>query len=226
VENEPEVIRQQMQETRTALAEKLEALEQQVTDTVQEARSAVTETVETVRDVVHDTVDTVKDTVEETVNTVKETFDLTRQVERHPWAMVGGSVALGFVTGRLVDAAAAELSHRPAHWREPSPVATFTHRNGGPVQEPGSTNGYGASAERGVSWLGSLASRFHNEIDQLKSLAIGAAIGVARDLIKQNAPEPVRDQVTEIMDGITTKLGGQPVRGQVLSPTLGRQETR
>src|SRR5262249_60811224 len=105
VENKPEVIRQQMQETRTALTEKLEALEHQVVETVQGARSAVTDTVESVRGAVHDT-----------VCTVKETFDLNRQVERHPWAMVGGSFALGYVSGRLLKQATSALG-RPGPGR-------------------------------------------------------------------------------------------------------------
>jgi ElaB/YqjD/DUF883 family membrane-anchored ribosome-binding protein len=202
VENEPEVIRQQMQETRTALTEKLEALEQQVTGTVQDAREAVTDTVETVRDAVTETVDVVKDSVRETVDTVKETLDLSLQVERHPWAMVGGSVAVGFASGCLFDLAAEEMRHVAAR------RATFTHRNGGPLRaEPPSA---------GHSWLGELADKFHDEIGQLKGLAIGVALGVARDMLAQSMPDNLRGQVTEVVDNITTKLGAQPLRGPVL----------
>src|SRR5262249_38838293 len=92
MDDSPEVIRQQMEETRAALSEKLETLEQQVVGTVKDARAAVTDTVETVKGAVHDTVET-----------VKETFDVSRQVERHPWAMLGGSIALGFLGGRLYE---------------------------------------------------------------------------------------------------------------------------
>jgi ElaB/YqjD/DUF883 family membrane-anchored ribosome-binding protein len=207
-----------MQDTRTALTEKLEALEQQVVGTVQDARSAVTETVQTVREAVSDTVDTVKGTVEETVSTVKETFDLRRQTERHPWAMVGGSVALGYVTGRLAHRAAAELEHMPAHRGEtaPSPAASFIQRNGGPLYQGPNGAGYEARAESAWSWLGSLSNTFQKEIDQLKRLAIGAAISAARDLLAQAAPPQLSGQLTEIMDSVTTKLGGQPVKGQLL----------
>ena len=51
---------------------------------------------------VHDTVDTVKGTMQETVSSVKEAFDLSRQVERHPWTMVGGSFALGVWQGEVM----------------------------------------------------------------------------------------------------------------------------
>src|SRR4051794_29513643 len=102
MDNEPEVIRQQMDETRTALTDKLELLEQQVVGTVQDATSAVAETVGTVKQAVQDTVQSVKETVHETVESVKETFDLKNQVERRPWMMVAGATALGFLGGYLL----------------------------------------------------------------------------------------------------------------------------
>ncbi len=64
---------------------------QQVVDTVQGATTAVAETVENVKDAVHDTVETVKDT-----------FNLHLQVKRHPWAMVAGAIALGWLAGYLL----------------------------------------------------------------------------------------------------------------------------
>ena len=102
MENEAELIRQQMTETRTALTEKLETLEEEVASKVKGTTETVAETVETVKEAVEGTVHTVKETVENTVETVKDTFDVNRQVERHPWMMFGGAVLLGFVGGRLV----------------------------------------------------------------------------------------------------------------------------
>lgn len=91
MDNTPEVTRSQMEGTRAALSEKLETLEQRMVATVHGAADAVAQTVDNVKDAVHETVDN-----------VKGTFDLRRQVERHPWAMVGGSIALGFVGGMLL----------------------------------------------------------------------------------------------------------------------------
>jgi ElaB/YqjD/DUF883 family membrane-anchored ribosome-binding protein len=214
-----------MQETRTALTEKLEALEQQVVDTVQGARDAVTETVTTVREAVEDTVDTVKDSVQETVETVKETLDLRHHVEQYPWAMVGGSVALGYVSGYFFDRVADELIHAVARrgGLARPPVAAFPHRNGGPVMAHASASAAPELAA-GRSWMEGLADKFHDEIGQLKGLAIGAAVGVVRDLLTESTPEHLRGQVTEFLDGVTTKLGGQPVRGPVLSESRFSQE--
>src|SRR5262245_47433437 len=101
-EEDPEVIRRRMEETRASLVEKLETLEQQVVGTVQGTTSAVTETVDTVKEGVQETVDTVKETMQEAVEAVKDTLDLRRQVDRHPWLMVGGAVATGYLVGVLI----------------------------------------------------------------------------------------------------------------------------
>src|SRR5687768_15493213 len=100
MENE-DVIREKMEGTRSSLTEKLETLEKQVVNTVQDATSSVTETVEAVKDTVNTVRETVQDTVQDTVNTVKGFFDIPGHVNRHPWAAVGGSVAVGFILGRI-----------------------------------------------------------------------------------------------------------------------------
>ena len=62
MEDAPEVIRQQMEDTRASLSEKLESLEQQVVGTVHDARDAVADTVQS----------------------VKDAFDIKLQTRRHP----------------------------------------------------------------------------------------------------------------------------------------------
>ncbi len=91
MDSEPEVTRADMDETRAALSEKLETLEHQVVDTVQGASNAVADTVESVKDAVHDTV----------VN-VKDALNLHLQVKRHPWGVLAGSIALGYLLGYLL----------------------------------------------------------------------------------------------------------------------------
>jgi len=113
MDDEPEVIRQQMEDTRSDLTRKIEALEHQVVSTVQSTTSAVTNTVESVKDAVQetvsavkgtvsDTVCSVKETVSDTVEGVKETLDIRHQVEEHPWLMFGASVAAGYVGGLVL----------------------------------------------------------------------------------------------------------------------------
>jgi len=211
VDDSPEVIRHQMEETRASLSEKLEMLEQQVKDTVQEAKSAV-----------HDTVDTVKDAVHDTVDTVKDTFDISRQFQRHPWAMLGGSIALGFLGGKLVERSeparprAGDWPHTP-HWSH-GPFTGYGP-NGAGVPQPGErAAGHlpdgKESPDDGL--LSSLTSQFGPELHKLKGMALGAALGVVRDLISKSIPDPMKPQMAEVMDNITVKLGGAPVRGPLL----------
>jgi len=68
MENDTEVIKQQMAETRTALSEKLEAVEDLVASTVKETTQTVTDTVAAVTDTVENTVQTVASTVTDSWN--------------------------------------------------------------------------------------------------------------------------------------------------------------
>jgi len=87
-----------MEHTRSSLTNKLEALENEFRGTVEGATSAVANTVETVQS----TVENVKEGVQEAVDSVKETFNVSKHVERHPWAMFGGAFMVGCFAGFLV----------------------------------------------------------------------------------------------------------------------------
>ena len=77
-------------QTRTAIGEKLERLERRIEETVGGAKSAAEELIDRVRDSADDFLDR-----------TRETFDPTHQVARHPWLMLGGAVAAGYVLGLL-----------------------------------------------------------------------------------------------------------------------------
>jgi ElaB/YqjD/DUF883 family membrane-anchored ribosome-binding protein len=131
----PEVIEQQMEETRQSLTDKVSALETQVVGTVQTATQAVQDTVETVKAAVQDTVTSVKDSVQESVtavtDNVKETFDVTHHVEEHPYLMVGGALVAGLITGLLVFRKDESRSATIAD----APLAYPPDFNGTPVRE-------------------------------------------------------------------------------------------
>jgi ElaB/YqjD/DUF883 family membrane-anchored ribosome-binding protein len=106
MENETEVIKHQMEETRTALTEKLEAVEELVASTVKETTQAVSDTVSTVTNTVENTVSTVAESVENVTESVKSAFDFQGYVDQHPWLVLGGGVAVGYLLGRLLPSAA------------------------------------------------------------------------------------------------------------------------
>jgi ElaB/YqjD/DUF883 family membrane-anchored ribosome-binding protein len=209
--DEPEVIRQQMEETRASLTEKLEALESQVAGTVQSTTEAVTETVEAVKE----TVENVTETVKETAHSVAETFNLKRQVERHPWGMLGGSVAVGCLAGYF-------LSGKPHRQAE---------RNGYPEEDFSGTAAYfspaaaeGATRPQPEPCTPAVPEREQegqkswvwDTVGRLKGLAIGTLMGVVRDLASRALPESLQPRIAEEIDHLTTSLGGEPIHGHLL----------
>jgi len=202
-----------MDETRTALQDKLETLEQQVKNTVQEATEAVSDTVSTVKDAVQDTVDTVKDTVQETVETVKGTFDIAGHVEAHPWPMVLGATAVGFMVGRLLK-----------RWETPTLAVQSAPRH---TVGMGTANGFAYSetpppavqAPPKASWWKWLNDHYGEEINKLKGLALGTVGGMIREMATSSAPPAMAAQIKEMVDSTTVKMGGKLVEGPILSPS-------
>jgi ElaB/YqjD/DUF883 family membrane-anchored ribosome-binding protein len=217
---QPDVIRQEIEETRSSITEKLETLECQVKgtvqtakETVQSAKEAVTETIETAKATVTDTIDTVKSSVQETVQTVKRTFDLEYQVDRHPWAMSGLSVAAGFAVGMLLprgkpfmERYSYGLSAEPTH----NGPTTYGPARGleAPAAPPP------RSEQKG--FLGHLLEQFDDEIQKVKGIAIGAVMASLRDMAKQSLPN-LAPQIDEVMTSFTRKVGGEPVANPLAS---------
>jgi ElaB/YqjD/DUF883 family membrane-anchored ribosome-binding protein len=195
MENETELIRQQMLETRTSLSEKLEALQEQVLSTVEGTTRTVNETVQTVQEAVQDTVSTVSDSVQDTVETVKETFDLNRQVQRHPWLMVGGAVAVGYLGTRFL-AAGLRQGAAPSVQGNGHAVANGATYPPPPPPKP--------------TLLDNLAGPL---LKQAQDLALGALVGVASDLLLEHAPENLRGKVNEMTANVATALGTEPIHG-------------
>jgi ElaB/YqjD/DUF883 family membrane-anchored ribosome-binding protein len=204
-------IREQMTETRSALTEKLETLENQVLGTVQEAKTAVTDTVDAVKDAVQETVGTFKDTVHETVHSVQQTFDVERQVRRHPWSMFGGAMALGFLGGRLL--APALRSPQPIVLQQ-RPTRLYEPRGAEPADYPRDLRA--AAEPPQPSMLEKLTEQFRPELDKVKGLAIGATLALVRDLVAPSLPPALNPQFNEIMDDFAAKLGGEPIHQSML----------
>ena len=216
----PEQIRCQVEETRSELTAKLEALEQKVRDTVTEANTGVVDTVETIRQSVNDTVQTVKGTLHDAVDSVKHALDLGRQVERRPWTMLAGSVAAGYVLSRLaprrrsVNRAMSRSSEERFPPHSENGERLLDSNGKGTVASPTRAS---AAKPRvpGPGLFGELTEKFGPEIQQLKALAIGSAMALARDMIKQSVAPPLGQELAGVMDRVTTKLGGVPLSGRV-----------
>lgn len=200
---ETELIKQQMGQTRSALTEKLETLETKVFGTFDSAANTVGQTVHEVGSTVRETAENVRATMRETMSTVRDAFDVSRQFHEHPLLMLGGSVVAGYVGGVVLDNL--EHGHMPSF---SSPIrAEQLLPQGSEVRErleaepPARRGGMGLFRE--------LANAFAPELEKLKAAAIGMALGVVRDKLYEAVPPQVRENVNEMVDRITVKLGGE-----------------
>jgi len=239
-----EVIHQQMEETRTRLAENLDKLSKQtletvgeVASTVGEVASSVTATVEsvqetveavekkvadtvgTVQEKVEETVDVVSETVQETVVGVKEFFNIAAHVDRNPWLTVGGCVVLGFLAERLLTPVTRTAAEGPATRDQP-------RRGNQPGDEPADRladywPAMDSSQQSEPSWLENLFSAFAPAAEKLKGLAISTALGLARDALTKPLAGELGAQLRGIFDEVTTRLGGQPIRQDELDSNQG-----
>jgi len=205
--NEQDLIQRDMERTRGSLTEKLEALEGQVADTVtsttgavQDTTQAVQETVAAVKETVQETMAAVTDKVQETVQSVGEAFNLRMQMERHPWLVLGGAVAVGCMVGASFGSAEA-AEREPAAPPPPPPPPPWSGR------ASARESAVGDSEHPGV-WGDAIA--------HLKNLGVSYLMGIVRDLARNELPEAVASRVADEVDALTSKLGTTPIPGPVL----------
>jgi len=205
--NEQDLIQRDMERTRGSLTEKLEALEGQVAETVtsttgavQDTTQAVQETVAAVKETVQETMAAVTDKVQETVQSVGEALSLRTQMERHPWLVLGGAVAVGCMVGASfgTDEAATERTPSAA---TPAPPPPWTGR---------------ASARESAVSDSDQHGILGDALTQLKNLGLSYVMGIVRDLARNELPEAVASRVADEVDALTSKLGASPISGPVL----------
>jgi hypothetical protein len=205
MDHETEVIKQRMADTRESLSEKIDTLEQKVIGTVQGTAEAV-----------QGTVTKVKDTVDHTVEKVKETLDLRQQVERHPWGMFAGSIALGCIGGYLLTppqsrypVRESHLGDHPERWTVPAPPSV-----------PASAPTTGALSEpTGPRPIDMMLERFEPALNKLKELAIGATANLVGEMLLSSVPKAMRKDLAGVIDEFTAALGGKPLPHDPASET-------
>lgn len=178
-------MRHDIDATRTAMADKLEALEDRMIGAAQSAQATVENSIQSAKDA---------------VASVKRTFDLKHQVEERPWTIVGGCFLAGLAVSLLIP--------------KGRPIQESGIRGRGPARTANASptpDSFPLLPEKAA--LPSVFEPFQEEIDKAKGIAIGYVMGLVRDSIKESAPH-MAPQIDELMNGITTKLGGEPVQSQ------------
>jgi ElaB/YqjD/DUF883 family membrane-anchored ribosome-binding protein len=169
----------EINDTRLAMTEKLELLGERVQETVEGAQASMEGIVENV-----------KGTVGETVATVQRTFDLHHQMEQHPWLLLGGSVAVGYLIG------SGENGHTAAVGPAYEPRFSPTSR---PAEQSRESS---ASLPPPQRMRSSIQEQFKDEIATLKSAAVGAVMSTLLAVLKQALPSSMRPRAsTKIQEG-------------------------
>jgi ElaB/YqjD/DUF883 family membrane-anchored ribosome-binding protein len=193
---EADVIRKRIEETRAALQAKLAALENQVRGTVGDVAARV---------------QTTRAAVEQTALSMRRSLDLNYQMQERPWALLGGSFVLGTIVGLA-------LSSR----RQPS---SRISRGGVAMRgdEDAARSVEALASAGGVSLFHRLAEPFQPELAKVRGLAVGFLMGAVRDVLKDSIPPNLAPHVEDILNNITTKMGGTLMPEPVL-PSLHPQQ--
>ena len=196
----PQIIRRQMEETRAALDEKIETLEEQITRAV-----------------------TIS--AEEASEAMKKCCNVGEQFHRNPWWFFCGAVAIGFFLARaLFGKRKHQHEHEPESqptWRDES--SDFMRKSDDAVADESSESPSPAASEK-PSALEAFVSQpnaageehrdpaeRHDKSAELKSLLIGAGLGVLRELAVKRAPNEMRQFLGDVMNAFTTKMGGEVI---------------
>jgi ElaB/YqjD/DUF883 family membrane-anchored ribosome-binding protein len=214
VDHELEVIRDQMKETSASLADKLEALENKVLGTVNNATDTVASAVDGAKEVVASVTEGAKSVVEkvsETVHSVKEALNVSHYVEQYPWISLGVSVAAGFAAAQLLPGG----SHRGAS----------SASSGNYYSQPASTSSAPRHEERnGIG--GALKDIWSRVAGTVEELAVGTLMSGLKGLVSQGLPKEWQGELTRVLDETTTRLGGKVMQGNPLQELLSGQSSQ
>jgi ElaB/YqjD/DUF883 family membrane-anchored ribosome-binding protein len=194
-----EVIEGEIEQTRSGLADKLEALTERFTGTVED---------------VEETVESVVETTKDTISNIKDTFNIPKQVEEHPWLAMGCSVLAGFVGGKLLGTMlSATNGHNgyPANGRgEPMPER-MASASAYPTERQTREAPREETHAQPSDWLSELGQQFAPELKKAKGLAVGTMLGVVRDMVGQALPDGLKSQVANLFNSVTEKMGGETI---------------
>jgi hypothetical protein len=194
---------QDIEDTRSAITEKLEILEERVWEIVEGAQSSVEDIVENIRG-----------TVGDTVETVKRTLDVPYQVDQHPWLMFGGATLAGYLLGSWGGG-----STSPAfstNDSESSAAGTTADMSASHAKHdclPPSDSESSVHPQRQQGMGSSILEQLKDEIAIIKVAAVGALISTLREMVKQAVPT-----LAPHIERARSQRGGQPLESPPQQP--------
>lgn len=197
-----DTVRQQIKATQSQLSAKLQSLENQVSNTVNSTGNAVNATV---------------GAVQNAVESVSNTFDIRRHFDNHPWLVLGGAVALGYLAVELLTGSsknpesASETNHSPCQLEDCKSHSNESLGSGDSAIETMSQDAPAAFAYesgcKGSNWR------------QLRSIATSALIGIVQDLAKRAVPHAMNYLAGNPVVGKTVRAAPDPL--STVSSSIG-----
>jgi len=218
VEDIVENVKDTVDETVGAVKETVDGAKSTVEDIVENVKGTMDDTVTTVKSTVEDIVENVKGTMDDTVTTVKRTFDLSYQVNQHPWVLFGGAVLLGGFLGSLLQSQPRTNGYEYDEGadKDESYGAAFASQAKGSTQR--AANHFAAppkhplsaqTAQQGNGWWSGLG-QFQDEFNMVKGAVISTIMGTVREMIRQNIPT-MAPKLEKAINSASQKLGGEPI---------------
>jgi len=222
-----ESIKETVATVQETVKDTMSSVNETVKGTVETVNETVKGTVETVNETVKGTVETVNETVKGSVEAVKDWVDIPGHVQAHPWLALGCSVATGYCLGAFLAPRLGSAAARMPSWNYytgmPSSNTGAMHTESYPQPQPYSPQPASYSppqpqpreeqpAESPSSiFAGINLTEWMPELSKLKSLALGVLFGTAREAILNAVPEYVGEQLKDVIDNATKKMGGEPI---------------
>lgn len=201
MDQKSDLIKEDIDQTRNSLTEKLGVLEDQLRAKVEVAKEQVRQ------------------------------FSPSHQVQQHPLVALGGTVAIGFVLGRSLKVRrACGISRKwvqPSHAVEdlgtevPQTSEYEESWSGASAMDHSQEPRMSYPKRREPGLLTKMADRvkhqFPDELQMVKGMALGALINTARGLAKQAVPT-LRSQIDRVLDSAMETVGAEPMPQVGYSP--------
>ncbi len=162
----PDEIRQQIEETRVSLNHKLETLEGEVRNTVDDAKSSM-----------------------------KQPFSLQYHADVRPWTVVGASVLTGLLLGATL------VRSRPCVRGAGTSVQNWLQRHNGGRNIMQRIN------EGAGGFTGEARKDVRRQAGELKSAALAAVAGLAKEVIRRSVPGTFGTWLASIVDHVAQDTG-------------------
>jgi ElaB/YqjD/DUF883 family membrane-anchored ribosome-binding protein len=148
---------------------------------IEETKSSLQKKLTTLKNEVETTMATASENVQDTVETIKKSFNISHQIETHPWFALGVSVSLGYLLHSFLLADDNKSTFSDIGTNTPTISKNKTSR------------------------LSSIAQKFEPEIKAMKGLVVGSSLGYIGNIIKDSLPISIKPEINRVFTDLKAK---------------------